>query len=272
MKVGPEGGLATSLTTEAEGVPLGFTNDLDVDDQGNVYFTDSSTKYKRSHTPPSLLSSFSPKILHSSLFLHPLELSFKSFRRIASILVSTNSFLSRKGDCGYVSSRNKSFHKLGFVLFKQSRNFLQLIFSSEDSGRVLKYPLKYWLKGEKAGTWEPFAVLLGFPDNVRTNEKGEFWVAIHCRRSIYAHILGEDPKLRHVWLKLPISGKIHYLMHIGGRMHAAVVKYSEDGKVVQILEDRQGKVVRAVSEVDERKGKLWMGSVLMSPVAVYDLE
>ncbi|KAG6436440.1 hypothetical protein SASPL_101339 [Salvia splendens] len=199
MKVGPEGGLATSLTTEAEGVPLGFTNDLDVDDQGNVYFTDSSTKYKR-------------------------------------------------------------------------RNFLQLIFSSEDSGRVLKYPLKYWLKGEKAGTWEPFAVLLGFPDNVRTNEKGEFWVAIHCRRSIYAHILGEDPKLRHVWLKLPISGKIHYLMHIGGRMHAAVVKYSEDGKVVQILEDRQGKVVRAVSEVDERKGKLWMGSVLMSPVAVYDLE
>lgn len=47
MKVGPEGGLATSLTTEAEGVPLGFANDLDLDDEGNVYFTDSSTKYKR---------------------------------------------------------------------------------------------------------------------------------------------------------------------------------------------------------------------------------
>ena len=115
-------------------------------------------------------------------------------------------------------------------------------------------------------------MLPGFPDNVRTNEKGEFWVAIHCRRSIYAHILGVYPKLRHVWLKLPISGKIHYLMHIGGRMHAAVVKYSEDGKVVQILEDRQGRVVRAISEVEEREGKLWMGSVLMSSIAVYDLE
>ncbi|XP_047942241.1 protein STRICTOSIDINE SYNTHASE-LIKE 3 [Salvia hispanica] len=237
MKVGPEGGLATSLTTEAEGVPLGFTNDVDVDDEGNVYFTDSSTKYRR-------------------------------------------------------------------------RNFLQLVFSSEDSGRVLKYNLetkettilvrnvqfpngislskdrsyfvfcegsvgrliKYWLKGEKAGTWEPFAVLPGFPDNVRTNEKGEFWVAIHCRRSIYAHILGLYPKLRQAWLKLPISAKLHYLMQIGGRMHALVAKYSEDGKLVQILEDRTGKVVKAVSEVEERDGKLWLGSVLMSSVAVYDLD
>lgn len=47
MKVGPGGGLAASLATEAEGVPFGFTNDLDIDDEGNVYFTDSSTKYQR---------------------------------------------------------------------------------------------------------------------------------------------------------------------------------------------------------------------------------
>lgn len=47
MKVGPEGGLATSLVTEADGVPLRFTNDLDIDDAGNIYFTDSSSKYQR---------------------------------------------------------------------------------------------------------------------------------------------------------------------------------------------------------------------------------
>ncbi|KAL0436232.1 UNVERIFIED_CONTAM: protein STRICTOSIDINE SYNTHASE-LIKE 3 [Sesamum radiatum] len=224
MKVGPEGGLATSLTTEAEGVPLGFTNDLDIDDEGNVYFTDSSTKYKR-------------------------------------------------------------------------RNFLQLVFSGEDSGRVLKYNpktkettvlfrnlqfpnglslskdgsffvfcegsigrlRKYWLKGEKAGTSEIMAVLPGFPDNVRTNEKGEFWVAIHCRRTVYAYILALYPKVRKLWLKLPIPAKIHYLMQIGGRVHAAIVKYSPEGKLLQILEDRQGKVVKAVSEVEEKDGKLWMG-------------
>jgi len=47
MKVGPEGGLATSLANEAEGIPLRFTNDLDIDDEGNIYFTDSSATYQR---------------------------------------------------------------------------------------------------------------------------------------------------------------------------------------------------------------------------------
>ncbi|KAK3027363.1 hypothetical protein RJ639_040962 [Escallonia herrerae] len=236
MKVGPEGGLATSLATEAQGVPLRFTNDLDIDDEGNVYFTDSSTKYQR-------------------------------------------------------------------------RNFMQLVFSGEDSGRVLKYDpstkettvlvrnlqfpngvslskdgsffvfcegaigrlRKYWLKGEKAGTSEVMAVLPGFPDNVRTNEKNEFWVAIHCRRTFYTYLCASYPKIRKFILKLPIPAKIQFLLHIGGRPHAVVVKYSPEGKLLQILEDRQGKVVKAVSEVEEKDGKLWIGSVLMPFVAVYNL-
>ncbi|KAL3616040.1 cohesin loading factor Ssl3 [Castilleja foliolosa] len=237
MKVGPEGGLAMPLATEAEGVPLKFTNDLDIDDNGNIYFTDSSTNYQR-------------------------------------------------------------------------RNFLQLVFTGDDTGRVLKYDpntkettvlirnlqfpnglsmskdgsffvfcegaigrlRKYWLKGEKAGTTEVMAVLPGYPDNVRTNDKGEFWVAIHCRRAIYSHFLGLYPNVRRFWLKLPISAKIHYLMQIGGRMHASVVKYSPEGEFLQILEDRQGKVVKVVSEVEEKDGKLWIGSVLMPFVAVYQLD
>ncbi|XP_052187523.1 protein STRICTOSIDINE SYNTHASE-LIKE 3-like [Diospyros lotus] len=236
MKVGPQGGQATPLATEAEGVPFSFTNDLDVDDEGNIYFTESSTKYQR-------------------------------------------------------------------------RNFLQLIFSGEDSGRVLKYNpntkettvlvrniqfanglslskdgsffvfceglggrlWKHWLKGEKAGNSEVFAILPGFPDNVRTNENGEFWVAAHCRRNMYAHLSGLYPKVRKFLLKLPIPARLQYLIFIGGRQHAMIVKYSPEGKLLQILEDSQGKVVRAVSEVEERDGKLWMGSVLMSFVAVYQL-
>lgn len=47
LKVGPEGGQAVPLVTEAEGGPLRFTNDLDIDEDGNIYFTDSSTKYQR---------------------------------------------------------------------------------------------------------------------------------------------------------------------------------------------------------------------------------
>lgn len=50
------------------------------------------------------------------------------------------------------------------------------------------------------------------------------------------------------------------------------MKVSPEGKVLRVLEDRKGKVVKAVSEVEEKDGKLWIGSVLMPFIAVYDLE
>ncbi|KAJ0083694.1 hypothetical protein Patl1_30252 [Pistacia atlantica] len=236
MKVGPEGGLATSLTTEAEGVPLRFTNDLDIDDEGNVYFTDSSIVYQRRNFMQLVFSGDdSGRVL-----------KYDPTTKQTTVLVRNLQFPN-----GVSLSKDKSF----------------FLFVEGSVGRLRKY----WLKGEKAGTSEVFAILPGYPDNVRTNEKGEFWVAIHCRRSLYAYYLGLFPKLRTFMLKLPISAKIHFLIQIGGRPHAVVAKYSPEGKLLQILEDSQGKVVKAVSEVEEKDGKLWMGSVLMPFIAVYDL-
>ncbi|KAJ7948114.1 putative Strictosidine synthase [Quillaja saponaria] len=211
MKVGPEGGLATSLTTEAEGVPFRFTNDLDIDGEGNVYFTDSSSNYQR------------------------------------RMLLGGN-------DVGFVAILG--FHACSFFVFVEL-----------SIGRLCKY----WLKGEKAGTSEVFAILHGFPDNVRTNGDGDFWVAIHSRRTIYSYICALYPKVSKFLLKLPIPAKIHYLLHIGGRPHAVAAKYSPEGKLLQLLEDNKGKVVKAISEVEEKDGKLWMGSVLMPFIAVYEL-
>ncbi|KAL0390701.1 UNVERIFIED_CONTAM: protein STRICTOSIDINE SYNTHASE-LIKE 3 [Sesamum calycinum] len=194
--------------------------------------------------------------------------------------------------------------------FEKEPEFYAVLFSGEDSGRLLKYDpytkettvlvrnlqfpngvslskdgsffvfcegsigrlRKYWLKGEKAGTSEVMAVLPGYPDNIRTNKKGEFWVAIHCRRSIYSHLSGLHPKVRKLLLKLPIPAKFHFLMQTGGRAHGIIVKYSPEGKLVTVLEDRQGKVVKAVSEVEEKDGELWIGSVLMPFLAVYKLD
>ncbi|OMO51605.1 Six-bladed beta-propeller, TolB-like protein [Corchorus capsularis] len=236
FKVGPEGGLATPLTTEAEGMPLRFTNDLDIDDEGNVYFTDSSTVYQRRNFMQLVFSSEDSGRL----------LKYNPHTKETTVLMRNVQFPN-----GVSLSKDGSF----------------LVFCEGCKGRLRKY----WLKGEKAGTSEVFAILPGFPDNVRTNKDGEFWVAIHCHRSMYSNILAVYPKVRTFLLKLPIPTKIQYLLQIGGKLHAVVVKYSPDGKLLQILEDSEGKVVRAVSEVEEKDGKLWIGSVLMSFIAVYDL-
>ena len=47
LVVGSKGGLAQSLTSEAEGQKFMFTNDLDLDANGIIYFTDTSSIYSR---------------------------------------------------------------------------------------------------------------------------------------------------------------------------------------------------------------------------------
>ena len=48
------------------------------------------------------------------------------------------------------------------------------------------------------------------------------------------------------------------------------MEVDEEGKITELLEDVKGKVVRAISEVEEHGGKLWIGSVIMPFVAVVD--
>lgn len=48
LVVDPSGGMPTQVATQAQGLPFGFTNGLDIDPRnGAVYFSDSSTQYQR---------------------------------------------------------------------------------------------------------------------------------------------------------------------------------------------------------------------------------
>ena len=48
LRVGAEGGLATPVVSQVQGVPLVFANGVEIDqDSGVVYFTDSSTRFQR---------------------------------------------------------------------------------------------------------------------------------------------------------------------------------------------------------------------------------
>lgn len=48
LVVGPDGGQAMPVATNAHGVPFGFTNALEIDHgSGVIYFSDSSTLFQR---------------------------------------------------------------------------------------------------------------------------------------------------------------------------------------------------------------------------------
>lgn len=222
---------------EAEGVPFRFTNDLDFDEGGAIYFTDSSTNFQRRHF---LLSIFSGDDTGRLMKYDP---------KSGEITVLLRNLMFANG-------------------VAMSKDFSFLLVSETTKCRILRY----WLKGPKMGSSEVFALLPGFPDNVRRNSKGNFWVALHCRRNLPTSLALSYPWLRWVLFKLPISIKQLYYVFIGGTKHAIAIHLDEDGKILEVLEDQQGSTVKLISEVEERNGQLWMGSVMVPSVTLYALD
>ncbi|KAL6522074.1 hypothetical protein OROMI_031951 [Orobanche minor] len=100
--------------------------------------------------------------------------------------------------------------------------------------------LRYW--PSSGGGMEVFAVLPGSPDNIRRNSKGEFWVAINSR--------GRDP-------------------NYSGLGMAA--RLDQDGRILEVIQDRDGATWRYASQVSEVDGSLWVGSVVESALVKLSL-
>uniref|UniRef100_A0A175YLC6 Strictosidine synthase conserved region domain-containing protein n=1 Tax=Daucus carota subsp. sativus TaxID=79200 RepID=A0A175YLC6_DAUCS len=178
-------------------------------------------------------------------------------------------------------------HHNGSVFFTDSSkrydrvNHFFIMLEGEATGRLLRYDpptktthvvlMKYWLEGPKNGTSEIMANLPGFPDNVRINEKGEFWVAIDCCRTRAQEVLINNPWMRSVYFRLPVH--MRYLAKwVGMKMYSVVSRFNEKGEILDVLEDRKGAVMKLVSEVREEKGKLWIGTVAHNHIATLALE
>ncbi|KAG0632124.1 hypothetical protein M758_1G305800 [Ceratodon purpureus] len=235
MKVGPEGGQAEVVLDEIDGVRMKFTNDLDFDDEGNLYFTDSSKRWNRNQFILSLMEGEGTgRFIKYNLATKQTTVLLDGFRFPNGVAIS------------------KDFT---FVVFTECR-----------MGRMWRY----WLKGPKAGTHELFADLPGWPDNVRRNEAGDFWVAIHCLRVKSAEILSSMPWLRTLLVRLPVPVKAVYGL-LAGKPKGMILRYGPSGELKEVLEDQTGAVVKMVSEVEEHDGKLYLGSVLLPHVAVYTL-
>ncbi|KAJ7972137.1 putative Strictosidine synthase [Quillaja saponaria] len=128
-----------------------------------------------------------------------------------------------------------------------------------------------WQKPLLVGHVDTFAELPGFPDNVRRNSKGEFWVALHAKQTPFAKWMYSNSWAGKTLLKFPLSFRQLHALLVGGKAHATSVKLSDEGKILEVLEDTEGKVMRFISEVEEKGGKLWIGSVLVPFIGIYKL-
>ncbi|KAI4372462.1 hypothetical protein MLD38_010689 [Melastoma candidum] len=231
LMVGPEGGIATPLATQVDGKPILFANDLDIHSNGSIFFTDTSSRYDRVNHFYILLEGEATGRL----------LRYDPPTKTTHVVLEGLAFPN-----GVQLSSNQDF----------------LLFTETTNCRLMKY----WVEGPRIGSVEVVADLPGYPDNVRLNDKGQFWVAIDCCRTVAQEVLTHNPWMKSIYFRLPV--RMSLLARIMGmRMYTVISLFDEHGEILDVLEDREGTVMKLVSEVREANGKLWIGTVAHNHIA-----
>ncbi|XP_070578296.1 adipocyte plasma membrane-associated protein-like [Ptychodera flava] len=214
-----------------------FLNDLDVQKDGIIYFTDSSYRWQRRENRYAALEGGECGRL---LWYNPVT-------RKAKVLL-------------------KNLHFPNGVQLSPQQDYL--LVSETSRARILKYNLK----GPRSGKVETFAENLpGLPDNIRRSQGGGYWVGIASVRSSKFSLydfMTTRPWLRSIFTKLfDAETMMKFLPQYG-----LVIELDEDGQIIQSLHDPTGEVVPSVSEVHESTtGQLYLGSYHSPFIARLDL-
>lgn len=224
-------GKITVLATSADGIDFKFTDDLDIAMDGMIYFTDASYKYKQS------------EYLYDLLEARPYGrfMSYDPVTKKVKVLLDKLYFAN-----GVALSQNEDF-----VLINETYRY-----------RIVKY----WLKTDKKGTHEIFIDNLpGFPDNITSNGKGKFWLALFTVRNPKIDKYHPSPFIKSQISKLP---KIFWPKP---QPYGLAVSLDEDGNITQSLHDPSGKHLKEITTVLEHNGNLYLGSLHNDRIGKYKL-
>ncbi|KAB1222229.1 Strictosidine synthase 3 [Morella rubra] len=237
LVVDPSGDMPTQVATQAQGLPFGFTNGLDIDPRnGAVYFSDSSTQYQRRSYLSVIISGDKTGRL----------MKYDPETKQVTVLLSDLSFPN-----GVVLSENGDY----------------ILVAETTHCRIMRY----WLETSNAGNFEVFAQLPGFPDNIHRSPRGGYWVAMHSRRGRLLEWVLAYPSMGNALLKLPFNIMKAYSYLAKWRGSGLAIRLSEQGEILEMLEDRNENNWGSVSEAKERDGTLWMGSVNMPFAGKYKI-
>lgn len=220
LSVDPKG-VIKILAIAADGVPFRFTDALDIAKNGVIYFTDASDKFP---VKDYLLDMLEARP-------HGRLLRYDPATGKTTVLLSGLKFAN-----GVALSKNEDF-----VLVNETYTYSIH---------------RYWLAGPKARTSDMFIENLpGFPDNISSNGKGKFWLALFTVRNDMLDTLHQYPKIKSLIGKLPTS------IWSKSKRHGFVVALDEQGNITETLQDPTGKHLYDVTSAQEYAGYLYLGSL-----------
>jgi 2-keto-4-pentenoate hydratase/2-oxohepta-3-ene-1,7-dioic acid hydratase in catechol pathway/sugar lactone lactonase YvrE len=216
------------LADSYEGRRLRFANNAAVADDGTVYFSDSSTRFRIEHYPQDLLEH------------RPNGRVFRYRPDAAGLdLIADGLYFPN----GVALAPDESF-----LLVAQTGGY-----------DILRIPL-HGPDPETVGRPESFASNLpGFPDNMSSAGDGTYWVAFPSPRLPLVDRMMPHPATRRVAARLPDR------LQPAAQRYGLVARVSADGQVTQSLHGPSGSY-REIVGVREHGGWLYLGSLYETAV------
>ena len=221
-------GRLTALTTEANGVPFGFTDDVAIDQSGHyAYFSDASSRWGYGHDGEAIIEHGGDGRL--------LRYDFQSGK--TSVLLDKLEFangVTLGPDDAYVLVNETGAYRIS----------------------------RYWLSGPKAGTHDLFIDNLpGLPDNLAFNGSNRFWVALYAPRSALL-----DGTAGHPWVRKMIVRALTVLPKPVEK-RGFVLGLDLQGKVIANLQDASSGNYSPITTAREYGDWLYLGSLKASHMA-----
>ena len=211
----------TILADGADGTPFGFTDDVDVADNGQIYFSDASSKYGQAAYRTDLLE-------HGG---HGRLLQYDPRTRKVTVLLAGLQFAN-----GVAVGPDDAY-----VLVNETGSY-----------RVTRY----WLTGDNAGQSDVFADNLpGFPDGISFNGDNRFWVALFAPRNTLLDYSADKPWLRRLVFHLP-QWMQPAPEHVG-----QILSFDTDGQIVTHLRAAGADTFAPITSVEQVGDTLYLGSL-----------
>jgi sugar lactone lactonase YvrE len=232
LSVDPNG-KATILTNQVGGTPITYANDLDIAQDGTIYFSDSSTRFNRGW-PYDILEA---KPYGRLLAYDPAN---ASTRLIKDGLYFAN---------GIALSHDESYLLVG---------------------ETARYRIaRLYLKGPKSGSWDYFAENLPLlVDNIDRDGNGGYFVAGN-RRLPFIDKLQPNPFLKDQVAKLP-SPFLVAIPALKPNRYGFLLQLDSSGSMQRSLQDPTGRVY-ATSSATPYQGSLYIGTLYGDAIAQFKL-
>ncbi|WP_339501992.1 SMP-30/gluconolactonase/LRE family protein [Pseudomonas silesiensis] len=215
-------GRLIALTTEANGVPFGFTDDVTIDKSGHyAYFSDASSRFGYGRDGEAIIEHGGDGRL--------LRYDFQTGKTV--VLMDKLEFAN------------------GVTLGPDER---YVLVNETGAYRISRY----WLSGPKAGTRDLFIDNLpGLPDNLAFNGRDRFWVALYAPRNALLDAMAAHPFARKMIVRALT------LLPKPVEKRAFVLGLDVEGRVIANLQDGSSGNYSPITTVREYGEWLYFGSL-----------